>query len=130
MSGSTSAMSRWRKSCPIAANNSSWIVLIGFAPGAILLDNSARMANARRLLVWTAVAIAFALVARFGFFFFRDNFSTSYPLKVISAASYRAGEIPYWNFHDSGGQPLAGSPGAQTFYPDNVLYLFLPAHVA
>lgn len=88
------------------------------------------MPKARRLALWTAAAIAFVLVAHSGFFFYRDNFSTHYPLKVLSAKAFRAGEIPYWNFHDSGGQPLAGNPGAQTFYPDNVLYLFLPAHTA
>lgn len=88
------------------------------------------MPKARRLALWTAAAIAFALLAQSGFFFYRDNFSTHYPLKVLSAKAFRAGEIPYWNFHDSGGQPLAGNPGAQTFYPDNVLYLVLPAHTA
>jgi hypothetical protein len=88
------------------------------------------MRKARRLVAWLAGATVFALIAQFGFFFYRDNFSTSYPLKVLSAASYRAGEIPYWNFNDSGGQPLAGNPGPETFYPDNVLYLLLPAHVA
>ena len=64
------------------------------------------------------------------FFFYRDNFSTHYPVKVVSAALLRAGELPYWNFHDGGGQPLAGNPNTLTFYPDNVLYLFLPPHVA
>lgn len=88
------------------------------------------MLKVRGLAVWAAGVACFALVAHFGFFFYRDNFSTSYPLKVLSAKSYRALEIPYWNFHDSGGQPLAGNPSGQTFYPDNVLYLFLPAHVA
>jgi hypothetical protein len=71
-----------------------------------------------------------AFVATFGFFFFRDNFSTHYPIKVFSAAAFRAGEIPWWNFADGGGQPLAGNPNTLTFYPDNVLYLVLPAHVA
>ncbi|HEV2722085.1 MAG TPA: hypothetical protein VG323_18840 [Thermoanaerobaculia bacterium] len=64
------------------------------------------------------------------FFYFRDNFSTHYPIKVISAAAWRAGEIPWWNFYAGGGQPLAGNPNTLSFYPDNVLYLFLPAHVA
>jgi hypothetical protein len=84
------------------------------------------MAKARWLLIGTAIA----LISWLGFFFYRDNFSTHYPIKTLSAASFRAGEIPYWNFSDSGGQPLAGNPGAQTFYPDNILYVFLPAHVA
>ena len=69
-------------------------------------------------------------MASFGFFFFRDNFSTHYPIKVISSRSFRSGEIPYWNFHDGGGQPLAGNPNTLTFYPDNFLYLILPPHVA
>ena len=64
------------------------------------------------------------------FFFYRDNFSTHYPIKVLSAASFRSLEIPYWNFADGGGQPLAGNPNTLTFYPDNVLYLVFPAHVA
>ena len=64
------------------------------------------------------------------FFYFRDNFSTHYPIKVISAAAWRAGQIPWWNFHAGGGQPLAGNPNTLSFYPDNVLYLLLPAHVA
>src|SRR5436190_90698 len=88
------------------------------------------MSKVRGPVIGVAVAIAFALVAQFGFFFYRDNFSTHYPLKVLSAASFRTFEIPYWDFNDSGGQPLAGNPGAQTFYPDNLLYLFLPVHTA
>ncbi|MBV9492989.1 MAG: hypothetical protein JOZ54_02000, partial [Acidobacteria bacterium] len=75
-------------------------------------------------------AALLTLIATFGFFFFRDNFSTHYPIKVLSAAAFRAGEIPWWNFADGGGQPLAGNPNTLTFYPDNVLYLLLPAHVA
>ncbi|HUP49616.1 MAG TPA: hypothetical protein VNA04_12590 [Thermoanaerobaculia bacterium] len=85
----------------------------------------------RRNAVITVIAVAAALlVSHLSFFFFRDNFSTHYPMKVISASLFRGGEIPWWNFHDMGGQPLAGNPNALTFYPDNVLYLFLPAHVA
>ena len=64
------------------------------------------------------------------FFYFRDNFATHYPIKVISAAVWRAGAIPWWNFYAGGGQPLAGNPNTLSFYPDNALYLFLPAHIA
>lgn len=64
------------------------------------------------------------------FFYFRDNFATHYPVKVISTAAWRAGAIPWWNFYAGGGQPLAGNPNTLSFYPDNALYLFLPAHVA
>jgi hypothetical protein len=74
--------------------------------------------------------VAAALASAVFFFYFRDNFSTHYPVKVISAAVWRAGAIPWWNFHAGGGQPLAGNPNMLSFYPDNVLYLFLPAHVA
>ena len=83
----------------------------------------------RVVLATAAIAIA-ALAATAGFFFFRDNFSTHYPIKVLSSQSFRAFEIPWWNFADSGGQPLAGNPNTLTFYPDNILYLVLPAHVA
>ncbi|MEA2491828.1 MAG: hypothetical protein QOH21_3620 [Acidobacteriota bacterium] len=81
-------------------------------------------------LWWIVAALAAFGASFFLFFFFRDNFATHYPLKVLSAQAFRAFEIPWWNFHDGGGQPLAGNPNALTFYPDNVLYLLLPAHAA
>lgn len=77
-----------------------------------------------------AVALAAIALSYYGFFFYRDNFATHYPVKVLSQQIWRAGELPYWNFFDGGGQPLAGNPNTLSFYPDNVLYLFLPAHVA
>ena len=83
-----------------------------------------------RLLFLFLLAVAGVLLASLGFFFFRDNFATHYPIKMLSAAAFRAGEIPWWNFADGGGQPLAGNPNTLTFYPDNFLYLLLPAHVA
>jgi hypothetical protein len=83
-----------------------------------------------RVLFLLLLAALFVFAATLGFFFFRDNFSTHYPIKVLSAAAFRAGEIPWWNFADGGGQPLAGNPNTLTFYPDNFLYLVLPAHVA
>jgi len=83
-----------------------------------------------RLLFLFLLAVFCALAATLGFFFFRDNFSTHYPIKVLSATAFRAGEIPWWNFADAGGQPLAGNPNTLTFYPDNFLYLILPPHVA
>jgi len=84
----------------------------------------------RRLALPLLLAVGCALVAWLGFFYFRDDFSTHYPIKVLSAHAFRAGELPYWNFADGGGQPLAGNPNTLTFYPDNVLYLFLPPHAA
>ena len=90
---------------------------------------SGERARHRLALVLLLVA-ACLLLAAFGLFFHRDNFSTHYPIKAISAAAFRAGEIPFWNPFDGGGQPLAGNPNTLTFYPDNFLYLVLPAHVA
>ncbi len=88
------------------------------------------MSRSAQAAIVTGIAIA-AVVASFaGFFFYRDNFSTHYPIKVLSAQAFWSGEIPYWNFADAGGQPLAGNPNTLTFYPDNVLYVILPAHVA
>ncbi|MGH9422114.1 MAG: hypothetical protein ACRD3J_19210, partial [Thermoanaerobaculia bacterium] len=83
-----------------------------------------------RLFFLLLLAVFCVLIATAGFFFFRDNFSTHYPIKVLSASAFRAGEIPWWNFADGGGQPLAGNPNTLTFYPDNFLYLVLPPHVA
>ncbi len=85
---------------------------------------------ARRVVLALLLATAAGLIAAFGFFYFRDNFATHYPIKTISARMLRAGEIPWWNFYDDGGQPLAGNPNTLTFYPDNFLYLILPPHVA
>lgn len=84
----------------------------------------------RKVVMVIPAILAALVVAYFGLFFFRDNFSTHYPAKVLSAQAFRSFEIPWWNFHAGGGQPLAGNPNLLTFYPDNVLYLFLPAHVA
>lgn len=86
--------------------------------------------SSRRVVLPLLVAAALGVIAVFGFFYYRDNFATHYPIKVISAHIFRAGQIPWWNFYDGGGQPLAGNPNTLTFYPDNILYLFLPPHVA
>ena len=59
-----------------------------------------------RLFFLLLGGVFIALVATFGFFFFRDNFSTHYPIKVLSAIAFRAAEIPWWNFADGGGQSL------------------------
>src|SRR5207247_10680768 len=85
---------------------------------AILLDNQRSM---RRFAVPLLLSAFCLLLSYFCFFFHRDNFSTHYPIKVISASAFRAGEIPYWNPFDGGGQPLAGNPNPLTFYPDNFL---------
>jgi hypothetical protein len=99
------------------------IDMVGSPGRSIIINFGLRGRFVLALIVATAVSWT-------TFFFFRDNFSTHYPVKVLSAQAFRAFEIPYWNFADDGGQPLAGNPNTLTFYPDNILYLFLPAHVA
>jgi hypothetical protein len=84
----------------------------------------------KRALLALLAVLAAAAISWGGLFYFRDNFSTHYALKSVSAASYRHGQIPFWNELAGGGQPLAGNPNALTFYPDNILYLLLPFHVA
>jgi hypothetical protein len=88
------------------------------------------MKNATKAAAAVTVLLVAVAISTLGFFFYRDNFATHYPIKVISQQLWRAGEVPYWNFFDGGGQPLAGNPNTLSFYPDNVLYLFLPSHVA
>src|SRR3954468_12535616 len=127
ISRSTASMSRCRKSCPVAAPCCSSMMDMMRSPDPRSYIISAGM---RRLALALLLSAVCCLLAVFCFFYFRDNFSTHYPVKVLSAQSFRAGEIPWWNFADGGGQPLAGNPNTLTFYPDNVLYLFLPAHVA
>src|SRR3954469_13767828 len=60
--------------------------------GAILPDNRGAMTARTRLFFMLLLAVFCALVATFGFFFFRDNFSTHYPIKVLSAAAFRSAE--------------------------------------
>src|SRR4051795_12654826 len=127
ISRSTASMSRCRKSCPVAAPCCSSMMDMMRSPDPRSYIISEGM---RRLALALLLSAVCCLLAVFCFFYFRDNFSTHYPVKVLSAQSFRAGEIPWWNFADGGGQPLAGNPNTLTFYPDNVLYLFLPAHVA
>ena len=81
-------------------------------------------------LLFGAAFVLLAWSSQFWWFYFRDNFATHYPAKVISAEAYREFRIPYWNRYAGAGQPLAGNPNLLTFYPDNVLYLFLPTRVA
>lgn len=84
----------------------------------------------KRALLATLAILAAAAISSWGLFYFRDNFSTHFPLKAVSAIAYRNAEIPFWNSGAGGGQPLAGNPNALTFYPDNILYLLFPSHVA
>lgn len=76
------------------------------------------------------MALALAVwVVQDGLLYYRDNFSTHYPVKSITREIVGDG-LPLWNPHVGGGQPLAGNPNNLTFYPTTLLFLFLPAHVA
>lgn len=83
-----------------------------------------------RFLPHVAAALLVFVLSSLFHFYYRDNFSTHYPVRALSTATMRAGELPLWNWHAGGGQPLAGNPNTLTFYPDSVLYLVLPARVA
>jgi hypothetical protein len=77
-----------------------------------------------------ALAVAILWISNAGFFFYRDNVSTHYPVKHLTATILAGGELPLWNPMAGGGQPLAGNANYLTFYPTTLLYLFVPSHVA
>jgi hypothetical protein len=87
-------------------------------------------AGAFRLVAAVALVSLASAASPFFFLYYRDNFSTHFPIKAISAEAFRSGAIPFWNFHAGGGQPLAGNPNTLSFYPDNLLYLLLPTPAA
>lgn len=87
-----------------------------------------RRPNTLALLV--GLTLAALLASNFLLFYFRDNLGTHFAFKTQTAAAFQAGQIPWWGAFEGGGQPFAGNPNTLTFYPDNVLYLLLPAHVA
>lgn len=78
------------------------------------------------MIVFGAVLLWFASET---FLYYRDNFSTHYPIKSVTARIVKDG-LPLWNPFTGGGQPLAGNPNSLTFYPTTILFLFLPAHLA
>jgi hypothetical protein len=85
--------------------------------------------------VWACIgaaglAVVILWISNAGFFFYRDNFSTHYPVKFLTAAILAGGELPLWNPMAAGGQPLAGNANYLTFYPTTLLYLIIPSHVA
>lgn len=81
-------------------------------------------------LLRMAILAALITASTGGFFYFRDNVSTHFPMKVLQARALAAGELPLWTRASGGGQPMAGNPNFLTFYPDTILYLVLPPIVA
>jgi hypothetical protein len=78
------------------------------------------------LLLIGIVAVAYSdiLVLRRGFYL-GDIITYHYPMKKIVREVVGAGEFPYWNRFNSGGQPLAANPAYEVFYPPQWL-TFLP----
>ncbi|HSP34511.1 MAG TPA: hypothetical protein VLU46_09370, partial [Thermoanaerobaculia bacterium] len=56
-------------------------------------------------------------------FFFRDLFIYHFPMKRIVRDAMLGGELPYWNWSYSNGQPLAANPAYELFYPVQWLIL-------
>ena len=79
------------------------------------------------LLLIGIVALAYSdiLVLRRGFYL-GDIITYHYPMKQIVRDVVSAGEFPYWNRFNSGGQPLAANPAYEVFYPPQWL-TFLPS---
>jgi len=84
-----------------------------------------------KIVVGAAIVVAISVaVSTPLFFFYRDNFSTHYPVKDLTSTILHAGELPLWNPQVGGGQPLAGNPNTLAFYPDTLLYMVFPPRIA
>jgi hypothetical protein len=88
------------------------------------------MSRAVRGLILTAVVAVILILCHTHIFYYRDNFTTHYPILDFASSILRSGELPLWNSHVSGGQPLGGNPNTLLFYPTTLLYVFLPSHLA
>jgi hypothetical protein len=61
---------------------------------------------------------------------YQDASMTHLPGKWATVEMARAGTFPFLQPYASFGQPLAGNPNFGTFFPDTLLFLFLPLTVA
>jgi len=61
---------------------------------------------------------------------YQDASMTHLPGKWATVEMARAGTFPFLQPYASFGQPLAGNPNFGTFFPDTLLFLVLPLHVA
>lgn len=82
-----------------------------------------------RIVLLIALGCLLLWLANEQILYYRDNFSTHYPVQSATSNLLRDG-LPLWNPLVGGGQPLAGNPNNLTFYPTTVLYTVLPAHLA
>ena len=61
---------------------------------------------------------------------YQDASMTHLPGKWATVEMVRSGAFPFLQPYASFGQPLAGNPNFGTFFPDTLLFLVLPLHVA
>jgi hypothetical protein len=61
---------------------------------------------------------------------FRDAGHFYYPYFQLQVQQWKQGEIPFWNPHENGGEPLAGNPTASVFYPGKLLFALFPYPLA
>lgn len=62
--------------------------------------------------------------------YFRDILNFHYPLRKVLIDTFAQGGFPLWNPHIALGQPMLANPNYMTFYPTNLLHLFLPFNYA
>jgi hypothetical protein len=86
----------------------------------------------RGLLVLRAVLALALLPLATGFVIvtYQDASMTHLPGKWATVEMLRAGTFPFIQPYTSFGQPLAGNPNFGTFFPDTLLFLFLPLPAA
>jgi len=61
---------------------------------------------------------------------YRDAIATHLPARHVLAEQLRAGKIPFINPAASCGEPLAGNPNFEAFFPDTFFLYFLPLPAA
>jgi len=88
--------------------------------------------SARALVALRVVFVLALLPLATGIFIvtYQDASMTHLPGKWATVEMARAGTFPFLQPYASFGQPLAGNPNFGTFFPDTLLFLFLPLTVA
>jgi len=73
-----------------------------------------------------AVVFFWPVLAGHESLWFRDTQMDDYPIAAITAASWRAGQIPLWEPRTGFGYPYAATPITGVFYPLTLLLVALP----
>jgi hypothetical protein len=61
-----------------------------------------------------------------GVLYFRDICLNHLPVRIYTTPILKAGHLPLWNPHLSGGLPLAANPNNLIFHPITLLFLLMP----